>query len=216
LRFLPAGIEVAAQTGFVVLSGEAVLSRGRRHALQARPGQVTTTVVHVQIDPFNPPAWTAAQRAQAADAVANLAQRVPARTVQVDFEVPRSGHGMLLDLLHDVRARLPAGTRLAMTALASWCDGEHWISSADVDEIVPMLFRMGRDGAVIRAQLDSGRDFATPRCRSALAVSTDSPLPFAPSGRRIYLFNPRSWTWDDFVRARQRIASWQERGRSPG
>lgn len=216
LRFLPPDVEIAAQTGFVVLSGDQVLARGRRHGLRARLGQVTTAVVHVELDPRRLPDWPREQRARAADEVALLARRLPVRRVQVDLEVPASRRQIVLDLLHDVRTRLPAGTRLSMTALASWCEGETWLADADVDEITPMLFRMGRDGAVIRARLAQGDDFASPRCRSAVALAADMPLPFAPTTRRIYLFNPNSWTAEAFARARQRIATWQEHVRSPG
>lgn len=211
LRFLPPDVEIAVQTGFVVLSGDDVFARGRRHPLKAHKAQATTAVVHVELDPRRAPAWTPLQRARAADEVARLAEGFP--RAQIDLEVPASGRQIVLDLVHDVRSRLPPRTRLSMTALASWCEGETWLNKAEVDEIAPMLFRMGRDGADIRARLDSGRDFANPRCRSAVAISADSPLPTAPPGRRTYVFNPHSWTPQDFDRVRQGIATWDERGR---
>jgi hypothetical protein len=54
LRFLPPDTEIAVQSGFVELSGDEVRARGRRFSLKARAGQVTTAVVHIQIDPRKP------------------------------------------------------------------------------------------------------------------------------------------------------------------
>ena len=79
-----------------------------------------------------------------------------------------------------------------MTALASWCDTEHWLQAAPVDEIVPMLFRMGRDAAPLRRKLAAGGDFAEPRCRDAVGISLDAPVTVPPN-RRVYVFNPLPW-----------------------
>ena len=211
LRFAPPQADVAAQTGFVVLTGEGVFVRRRRFPLRtSRPPE--TAVVHVQIDHHAPLAWTAAQRRKAAAAVLQIGQAPGVRRLQVDFEVRRSERPVLLDLLADVRRGLPRGVSLSMTALASWCETEAWLNRAPVDEIVPMLFRMGPGGAPIRAKLEAGGDFAEPRCRGALAVSTDAPLRRAPTGRRVYLFSPRSWTAADFEAVRRRVETWSSGG----
>ncbi|HEV2531289.1 hypothetical protein [Phenylobacterium sp.] len=211
LRFAPPQVEVAAQTGFVVLTGEGVFVRRRRFPLRTmRPP--STALVHVQIDHHRRLAWTPTQRAQAAAAVLQLAQAAGVRRVQVDFEVRQSERRVLLDLLADVRRGLPSGVGLSMTALASWCETEAWLNRAPVDEIVPMLFRMGPGGDALKVRLETGGDFAEPRCRTALAISTDAPLRRAPAGRRVYLFNPRSWTAADFEAARRRVETWSSGG----
>ena len=133
--------------------------------------------------------------------------------MQVDFEVRRSQRQVLLDLLTDVRAGLPLKVPLSMTALASWCETEDWLKAAPVDEIVPMLFRMGPQGEGVKASLSTGRDFANPRCRTAVAISADTPLPRLPSGRRIYVFSPRSWAAPGLPTVRRRV---EDTGRNPG
>lgn len=208
LRFLPPDAEIAVQSGFVELSGSQAYARGRRFPLLARSRQVTIAVVHIQIDPHRPLLWTPALRADAARAAIQLADAPGVTRVQIDFEVLASQRQVLLDLLTDVRAALPAATRLSMTALASWCEHEDWLRGAPVDEIAPMLFRMGPDGGVIVRQLAAGGDFH-PACRSALAVSADTPLPQAPTGRRVYLFSPRSWTPADFAIVQKRVDAWR-------
>ena len=208
LRFAGRDVEIAVQTGFIELSGDRLIVRGRRHPLEAAPAQVTTAVVHVQIDPRRRLVWTAEREIQVAQAVLRLAQRPGVRRLQLDFEVRASERPILLAVLQGIRAGLPEGVELSMTALASWCETETWLDQAPVDEIVPMLFRMGTGGERLKAKLARGGDFAHPRCRQALAVSVDTPLVRAPAGRRVYLFNPGSWTAARFETTRRRIAAW--------
>jgi hypothetical protein len=207
LRFA-SGAEIALQTGFIELSGDDLRTRGRRFPLKAtRPPE--TVVVHVQINHAKPLVWTPPLRERVAAAVHHYATETPAARVQLDFEVRESERPVLLDVLRDLRRALPAKTRLSMTALASWCMTENWLADAPVDEIVPMLFRMQKDGDSIIKTLAKGGDFRHPRCRAALAISTDSPILRAPPGRRIYLFNPRSWTHEDFRKAQHAVEAWR-------
>lgn len=209
LRFLPANVEIAVQSGFIELRGDDIITRPRRFPLLARTSQVTTTVVHLQIDHREPLNWTRQLRARTSAAVVRLAQSADVRRVQIDFEVRTSERRALQEVLTDVRAMLPAQTELGMTALASWCATENWTDDLPVDEIAPMLFRMGPVGATIRSHLASGMDFPSVKCRKAMAVSVDAPITRAPTDRRIYLFSPRPWTRDDFDRAVLRINRWR-------
>lgn len=207
LRFLPEGVEVAAQTGFVEIAGDGFFARGRRFpSLVKTPLQ--TALVHVQIDDGLPPRWTPMLRRRVAAAVLHFARAIPARRVQIDFEVRRSQRAILIDLIRDVRHGLPQTVGLSMTALASWCQ-EDWLHTLPVDEVVPMLFRMGRGDSAIRAEIGTGGDWHDPACRHALAVSVDTPIAEAPGGRRVYLFDPRSWTKADFESTRDQIERWQ-------
>lgn len=210
LRFAPDDAEVAVQTGFIELSGERLIVRGRRHPLSVAPERVTTSVVHVQIDPRRELAWKPERAPQVAAAVLRLGQRPGVRRLQVDFEVRASQRPVLLAVLQAVRAGLPVGTTLSMTALASWCETEGWLGAAPVDEVVPMLFRMGPGGARLKAKLAAGGDFADPACRSAMAISTDTPIVRAPTGRRVYLFSPHSWADADFRQAKEAVAAWRD------
>jgi len=208
LRFADEATEVAVQTGFVEIAGDGLQARGRRFPLKV-DRTPAITLVHVQIDRARPLVWTPALRAQVGAAILHFATAVPVRRVQIDFETRMSERQVLLDVLHDLRRGLPHGTLLSMTALASWCDTERWLDQAPVDEIVPMLFRMQQSGEALRNRLAAGGDFRNPRCRAALAVATDSPIVRAPPGRRVYLFNPRSWTTQDFETARRQVESWR-------
>jgi hypothetical protein len=201
LRTAGPDVEVAAVVGFVQLTGASLWARGRRFPLQTAPGVRRTAVVHVQIDPGQPLAWTPALRARAAQTVLAYARTPGFQAVQIDFEVRESQRQVLLDLVHDVRAGLGGNVPLSMNALASWCETETWVDAAQADEIVPMVFRMGAEGERLKARLAAGADFANPRCRAAIGISTDTPLARIPGGRRVYVFNPHSWTPADIAAA---------------
>ena len=131
--------------------------------------------------------------------------------MQIDFELRASERPILLSLLRRLRAGLPRNVALSMTALAAWCETEHWLDAAPVDEVVPMLFRMGREGGAIRARLANGGDFAALYCRKALAVAVDAPIDRAPTVRRVYLFDSRSWTETDFESLARRVQGWDRK-----
>ena len=208
LRFVPPGVEIAVQSAFIELSGAQVRVRGRPFPLLANPAQVTTAVVHVQIDRRRPLDWSAEREAELAAAILDFARPDWVRRLQVDFEVRASEREILLGVLHAVRRGLPSSVPLSMTAIASWCAAERWVDAAPVDEVVPMLFRMGPSGRRLKERLAAGRELGNPKCGDALAVATDEPLVRLPTGRRVYVFNPRSWTADDFDAVRRRQGTW--------
>ena len=210
LRFLPADVEIAVQSGFVVIAGDHFSVRGRRFPLRARTGQVRTSVVHVQIEGREPLIWSSALSARVAASIVRLGGVIGIERLQIDFEVTQSNRRVLLDVLRDVRAALPPGVSFSMTALTSWCLGETWLDNAPVDEVVPMLFRMGRTGESITQRISEGQALQ-PVCRSAAAVATDTLAPRLLQVRRVYLFNPRSWTQADFAVARERVDAWDAR-----
>ncbi|WP_397404137.1 hypothetical protein [Phenylobacterium sp.] len=210
LRFAPASAEIAVQTGFIVLAGDRIEARGRRFPLRASQGRLTTSVVHLQLDHRHPVVASPDHARRVAAAVLRMGSRARTQRLQVDFEVRASERPLLLAVLREVRAGLQPGVVLSMTALASWCGDETWLDAAPVDEIVPMLFRMGPAGSALKSRLAAGGDFSNPRCRTALAVSTDAPIIRAPVGRRVYLFSPRSWTPTDFDRVRRRVEAWSD------
>ena len=118
--------------------------------------------------------------------------------VQIDFDATRSQRPVYQQLLHDVRSRLPHGIRLSVTALASWCNDDPWIDAGSVDEIVPMLFRMGPDARRIATRLREDRRWPVAACNGAVGVSMDERWSDLPSAPRVYVFNPRAWREEDW------------------
>jgi hypothetical protein len=205
LRFVPPGVTVAVLAGTVRLSGAGVAVRPRLRPALVAPGRRVAGVVHLEVDRAAPVAWTAEQRRLTAAMALGLLRDPAFNEAQVDFEVRASERQVLLDVLADVRAGLPAGTHLSMTALASWCATETWIDAAPVDEIVPMLFRMGPAGPALLRRLAAGGDFRVRRCRTSVGIATDQPPDAIPPGRRIWMFNPAPWTPDAFSALRDRL-----------
>ncbi len=156
----------------------------------AKDRAASVTVIHIEVDQAHALGWTSQLSAHVVEAALSFAHDAP--HVQLDMEVRASQHAAVLDVLRGLRAGLPPGTTLSMTALASWCENETWLDDAPVDEIVPMLFRMGRRGGALRGKLATGGDFRQPLCRKAIGIATDTPTA-VPPGRRVYIFNPRPW-----------------------
>ena len=193
LRFAGPDFGVAVLAGSIVLSGEAIRVAGRRYPALTLPEQRIVGVVHVEIDRREPLVWNRLRREATIARILELADNPRFDEIQIDFEVRASERHVLIDVLRAVRARLPAKRELSITALASWCDTERWLGIASVEEVVPMLFRMGPVGENLKRRLAQGGDFADRNCRSSIGVAVDSPPHGVPSRRRVYIFNPRPW-----------------------
>ena len=126
--------------------------------------------------------------------------------IQVDFDAALSERPFYRQLLEDLRRELPDTVPLSMTALASFCVGDRWLSDLPVDEAVPMVFRMGTDSERIKNLLTSGNDFRDGLCRRSYGVSLDEPVTTAfEKQRRVYVFNSRSWTPSDVSELKERF-----------
>jgi hypothetical protein len=198
LRFIDphkTGVAFLAKT--LYLRGENVIVRPRLQPLQLAPGTKLVAVVRIESDRNNPPTLSSTQLHQTANEILNLS---PNSVVQIDFDAVLSERNFYRELLQTVRHQLPPTTALSITALASWCAGDDWLSDVPIDEAVPMLFRMGVERRQFQRRLESGEPFQSSRCQSSAGVSTDE-LVNAPAVNRLYIFNPQSWTKDSFDRA---------------
>lgn len=204
----PSVVGVAYLAKTLLLSGDGVVVRPRRQPLRLPEGAELMPVVRIEVSRQRPPALTPGQAERLTAEIAALTRPVGG-AVQVDFDAARSQRTFYAGLLAALRARLPAGSRLSMTALASWTLFDTWISALPVDEAVPMLFRMGVDGDQVRRFLAEGGDVRTPVARASLGISTDEPLAGLPRGRRVYVFHPGPWTPAAVRSAIAEVMSWQ-------
>ena len=152
----------------------------------------TRRLVVVRIETSEQPAPTAATIEQIAQDVRRLA-RPGVAAIQLDYDAARSERGFYHDLASRIRRTLPDSLPLSMTALASWCVDDPWLKDMPVDEIVPMVFRMGADGPAIRRTLAARGDFPCRECRGSIGLATDEPRPKLASPRRTYWFHGGSW-----------------------
>jgi hypothetical protein len=207
LRFLAAGedVEVAFLAGTIHLRGERIELRPRRSPLALRDSTRRTPVVRIEADRGDRPRLDGEQRGAVVARIGALIDLEAATALQIDFDAPLSARPFYRALLADLRARLPRGAHLSMTALASWCLGDDWLGALDVDEAVPMFFRMGPDAGAARAWLARGTPLAE-KCAESFGIALDEPLPARGSAAAVYAFSARSWTADEYASLRRRLA----------
>jgi hypothetical protein len=187
------------------LRGDSVQVRPRFQPLTVPPRTTLIAVVRIEDDRRVAPTLSASQRGEAARIIAGLANASPA-AIQIDFDATRSERAFYRDLLVDVRGRIPASIPLSMTALASWCLDDDWVSGLPVDEVVPMLYRMGPDATEITAYLRNGGEFGPSMSRNSVGLSLDAQVAGLAAGKRVYLFSPHPWTADSVHDAMEQVA----------
>lgn len=194
------GVAFLAQT--LVLSGQEVIYNPRRQPLKVSPQTrlIAVTRIESQKTTGKQVALSTAQREKLVALILKTRELTNVAALQVDFDVVTSEREFYRALLGDLRKQLPDDVPLSITALASFCLGDRWLSDLPVDEAVPMIFRMGADNQPIRNFLANGDDFKEPLCQRSYGISLDEPLPmkFARS-RRLYVFNVRSWSERDLA-----------------
>jgi len=207
LRFIdPGNAGVAYLSKTITLKGSRVLVRPRLQPLMLPPRTMVMPVVRIELDRSEPATFDSLQLEGAASFIVSEAGSRPADAIQVDFDAPASARPFYRSLLSEVHRRLAPGFPLSITALASWCIGDSWLSDLPVDEAVPMLFRMGADTTPVLNHLASGGDFRARPARSSLGISVDEPISALPFGRRIYIFDPKPWSEGDLKTALSRLA----------
>jgi hypothetical protein len=192
-----AGVAFLAQT--ITIDGQIVIRGPRRQPLRVDPSTPLIAVTRIET--------AAPVRALNDDIVGDVAGAI-GRTaalpqvvgVQVDFDAVRSERTFYRDLLRRVRARLPSSVPVSVTALASWCTGDRWLDQLPIDEAVAMVFRLGPMNAPYAAIADTPT--RTARECTAVGTSLDEPVRVNRAGRRMYVFNPRSWTQESVKQAR--------------
>jgi len=189
----PDTIGVAFLAGTVFLYGDSITVRPRFQPLLVPPGTRLVAVIRIQASHTRPARLSAAQRVRTAHAIEHLVREGIA-ALQIDFDATRSERGFYRDLLCDLRRDLPRSLPLSVTAIASWCIYDDWLTTVPIDEAVPMLFRMGADSGRVREYLAGGGGFRAAVARRSLGLAVDEPLGKLPSHRRVYVFSPHAWT----------------------
>jgi hypothetical protein len=117
--------------------------------------------------------------------------------LQLDFEAPRRQRTAYRALVARIRAALPPRLKLSVTALAHWCTESDWLDRLPVDEVVPMLYRLGPNAAQWRQRWTRDAPGLAARCRGpALGFAANDPPPAALLARtpRPYWFDESAWS----------------------
>ena len=183
-----------AQT--LTLKGDEVVFSPRHQPLQVPPDAKVMAVTRIESQKTTGqrPALSPNQRAELVKLILRTLEPGHVSAIQIDFDALVSERDFYRALLQDLRAQLPNNVPLSMTALASFCIGDRWLDDLPVDEAVPMIFRMGADDRTVKNLLAGGDDFREPLCRQSYGIATDEPVDLNfKRGRRVYVFNSRSW-----------------------
>jgi len=165
----PLPAEIAPVVDQILFRGTQVLVRPGHPPRGLPPTTRVTPVVHVEMSVVRPPIGFDAHESVIVHAVVRAARRSTSGWVQLDLETHPSQRAFYRRLVRDVRTALPASTRLSVTALAWWCRSGDWLDGLAADEVVPMFFRMGRDGQAMRGLLANDPDHLQARCRGEAA-----------------------------------------------
>ena len=186
------GVAFLART--VQLSANEVVVRPRIQPLELPEGARVIAVARIETDKKRRPELSDLQTEKLAGAIAEMAKLPNVSNIQIDFDATQSERSFYRKVILAVRNRVPVTVGLSITALASWCTDEDWISDLPIDEAVPMLFRMGPDRVTIRNRMASGEEFPARPCRSSYGIATDEPFQNLSAAKRLYVFNPDAWT----------------------
>ena len=192
LRFVnPKDIGIAFVAATIRLQAGAAIIHPRFQPLRVPDAAKLVSVVRIEADSSAELNRFQMERSLSTIVETSLWPRV--RAVQVDFDATLSQRNFYRNLLIELRRRLPSAVPISITALASWCLDDDWISALPIDEAVPMLFRMSAGTDQVVARLASGKDFRSPLCRGSLGISTDERWSTLPAGRRVYIFHTKPW-----------------------
>jgi hypothetical protein len=196
----PERIGVAYLAKTIQFQDEDLFIRPRLQPLTLRPATRVVAVVRIETGRYQTSPLSASQIERTAKEVAGVATRPGVSAVQIDFDARASERMSYRKLLFRVRELLPRSVALSMTALASWCAGDNWLSGLPVDEIVPMLFRLGVNRDQFTSRLQAGEELFSEPCTLSAGVSTDEKI-HPPKRKRLYIFSPKPWTPSAVVEA---------------
>ncbi len=195
LRFInPKKFGVAFLAKSILLHADEVGIRPRLQPLQMPDGTKVVAVARIETARNEKPTLSVSQRDRTVESIVEMASLSGVSEIQIDFDATQSERNFYRELIATVKQRLPANTRLSITALASWCMSDDWLTGLPIDEAVPMLFRMSSDGKQIITRLDAGDDFNAATCRQSYGISLDEQHPKLLPARRLFVFNPDAWT----------------------
>ncbi len=209
LEFLnPQKIGVAFLAQTLTLKNADVIYSPRRQPLKVPPGAklIAVTRIESQKTMREKAELSDEQRAKLVERIKKTLELENVNAIQIDFDAVISERKFYRQLLSDLRNVLPDNVPLSMTALASFCVGDRWLTDLPVDEAVPMVFRMGTDSDSIKTFLTNGSDFRDGLCRRSYGVSLDEPVTTTfEKQRRVYVFNAKSWTPNDVSAIEERF-----------
>jgi hypothetical protein len=208
LRFVNAEeTGVAFLSATIRLQADTAIIRPRFQPLLVPDAAKLVSVVRIEVD--SSAELNRSQMERSVGAIVETSSWPRVRAVQVDFDATLSQRNFYRNLLIELRRRLRHTVPISITALASWCLDDDWISGLPIDEAVPMLFRMSAGTDQVVARLASGKDFRSPLCQNSLGISTDERWSTLPAGRRVYIFHTKPWDQKTELALLREVRQWR-------
>ncbi|MBF0120303.1 MAG: DUF3142 domain-containing protein [Desulfobacterales bacterium] len=198
------GIAYLAKT--IYLHDNNVIIRPRFQSLEIPKNTFLIAVVRIESYILKPDKIDSYKISKIIRDIIELSKTKKLKAIQIDFDAKLSERIFYRKLLFELRNKLPLDIGLSITALASWCIYDYWISDLPIDEAVPMLFRMGKDKDRILLYLKKGMNFKS-ICDKSFGISLDEPIQYLPSNRRVYFFNTNKWLESDINNIKQGVKS---------
>jgi hypothetical protein len=203
LRFLsPSNYDVAYYAGTILLDKDQAVFRPRLNKLKVAPGANTCPVFRFENrtrDGHHFPACL-----NDVVRIVSVYQSLQGnRSVQLDFDAVESERAFYLEVLRNLRKRLREKTHICITALASWCLFDQWLSNADADEAVAMLFSLGpQKNQLLKLLGEKSLQTGSSKLRLSIGISAREfrvnrrldELGLLAGSRRVYLFSSLPWT----------------------
>jgi hypothetical protein len=194
---------VAYLAANVVLAGSDVRISPRVQPLKAAAGTKMIAVLRMDSSRTEPPVLTDAVATAAARKIYSFGLVPRSAGLQLDFDALETERPFYERLVREVRRLLPEDKMLSITALASWCLFDDWLSGLPVDESVPMMFSLGKDRRKVLLHFKLGKEFIEQRCCRSLGISLEDSevnrlmipvLRKRKMATRTYVFTRTAWT----------------------
>ncbi len=203
LRFVPNDVDIAVLVADIRIEGGTIDVQRRRQPVQL-PQQHRAPIAVVRLETHGS-GIPAILDDMLTTAIAERMNALHASGVMIDFDARVSERADAVRVLQRLRQRLAPQQTLSMTGLASWCtEDTPWFTDAPVSEVVPQLFRLGKDADIWRARY--ANDNALRGCGDSVGVSTDEAHGPVPGAKRVYVFHPGAWTPQAFDEV---VAAWR-------
>jgi Protein of unknown function (DUF3142) len=199
----PQKVGVAYLAKTINLQGSEVIVHPRLQSLKVPDGTSLVAVIRIETGLKDRPLLSNEQRGEVLNSIMETAKRPGLIGLQIDFDAKISERPFYQALLYGLRQQIPKNVTFSITALASWCIRDNWLSGLPIDEAIPMLFDMGIDSRSVKNYL-SGQDFQAPLCRHSNGVSTNETVAGLHTSRRFYVFSPKRWSPSIFKQYQQK------------
>lgn len=187
----------------VFIDGNNIKWETRNQPLKIPPRTKVVPTVRIDVIRREKPELSNQQIEKIAWHIQKAARVANAAAIQIDFDALESERPFYRSLLQYLRKTLPSTMPISITALASWCLFDNWITDLPIDEAVPMMFSLGREREKVLLYFQKHHDFLDERANGSLGLSLEDTrvnelmIPIAQKRKipvRVYVFTKTAWT----------------------